>query len=517
MIFIGIAVAAILIAIIAAVALWASRYIKVGPDEVAVISGRRRMLEVDGERRKVGFRVVRNGGTFVWPVFEQVGKLSLHAISTDVVTNNAITVQGVPLIVSGVAIFKVASDDAGIIRAAERYLGRDEREIEADVQSVLEGSLRAICGNMTPEDIYKDRQTFQQRVAAESEPELAALGINLDTLTLREIRDAHGYLDALGRAQTAEVIKDARVGEANAKREAEIAEALADQEAKTAQANAEAQIANAERDRDVKKAQFEAETNRERATASQAGPRAEAIARQEVVDAEAELARRRVSVREEELRAELVAQAEAERQQTVLRAQGAAEAQQRQAEADRYAREQAAEAEKAQLVANADGKAADERNVGLAEAEAIKAKLEAEADGLEQKAVAMQKFTDATTRLELAKELIASLPEIVNASTAPLSHIDDIRIVDFGGGNGHNGNGTGGGGPVDRLLSVSPASLARVDETLKSTLGFGVKDLMPEHVRDVVLDEEPRPAAPRRRQAADPEISEDTAEKPEAE
>ncbi len=504
--FIGLAVAAILIAVLAAVGLWASRYIKVGPDEVAVISGRRRMLEVDGVRRKVGFRVVRNGGTFVWPVFEQVGTMSLHAISTDVVTNNAITVQGVPLIVSGVAIFKVASDDSGIVRAAERYLGRDQREIEADVQSVLEGSLRAICGNMTPEDIYKDRQTFQQRVAAESEPELASLGITLDTLTLREIRDAHGYLDALGRAQTAEVIKDARVGEANAKREAEIAEAIADREAKTAQANAEAEIASAVRDRDVKQAQYEAETNRERATASQAGPRAEAIARQEVVDAEAELAKRRVSVREEELRAELVAQADAERQQTVLKAEGNAEARQKTADAERYAKEQAAKAELAELVANADGKATDERNVGLAQAEATQAILEAEAEGLEKKAVAMQKFTDATTRLELAKELIGSLPEIVKASTAPLSHVDDIKIVDFGGGNGHNGNG-GAIGPMDRLMSVSPSSIARVDETLRSTLGFGIRELMPDRVRDQVMEED---AAPSRTAVESPEEPEET-------
>lgn len=100
-----------------------------------------------------------------------------------------------------------------------------------------------------------------------------------------------------------------------------------------------------------------------------------------------------------------------------------------------------------------------------------------------------------TTRLKLAKKLIASLPQIVTASTSPLSHIDDIKIVDFGSG-GHNGNGNGAsGGPVDRLLSISPASLTRVDETLKSTLGFGVKDLMPERVRDAVLEENGSPAS----------------------
>ena len=125
MIGIGIAVAVVLLAIVAVIATWASRYVKVGPDEVLILSGRKRMIA----GHEVGYRIVRNGGTFVWPVLEKIGRLSLHAISTSVVTNNALTEEGVPLIVSGVAIFKIASDDQGIVRAAERYQGTNRQEI----------------------------------------------------------------------------------------------------------------------------------------------------------------------------------------------------------------------------------------------------------------------------------------------------------------------------------------------------------------------------------------------------
>ena len=49
--------------------LYAKRYVKVGPNEVLVISGRRRRIrEADGTTTTVGFRITKGGGAFVWPV-----------------------------------------------------------------------------------------------------------------------------------------------------------------------------------------------------------------------------------------------------------------------------------------------------------------------------------------------------------------------------------------------------------------------------------------------------------------
>src|SRR6185436_8876476 len=62
------------------VGIWASRYRKVGPDEVMIVSGRKyEMITPEGKKTFAGFRIVR-GGTFVWPIYEQAQTLSLKLI-----------------------------------------------------------------------------------------------------------------------------------------------------------------------------------------------------------------------------------------------------------------------------------------------------------------------------------------------------------------------------------------------------------------------------------------------------
>src|SRR6266496_1267687 len=71
---------------------WASRYAKVGPNQVLVISGRKhRMTDPDGTVREIGFRIVKGGGVFVWPVYEKVDLLSLELLTIDVQTPEVYT------------------------------------------------------------------------------------------------------------------------------------------------------------------------------------------------------------------------------------------------------------------------------------------------------------------------------------------------------------------------------------------------------------------------------------------
>src|SRR5881409_3050331 len=54
-----------------------SRYTKVGPNQVLVVSGRKhRYLDPDGTERARGFRIVKGGGTFVYPIIEKIDVLS---------------------------------------------------------------------------------------------------------------------------------------------------------------------------------------------------------------------------------------------------------------------------------------------------------------------------------------------------------------------------------------------------------------------------------------------------------
>ncbi|MDA0351742.1 MAG: SPFH domain-containing protein [Chloroflexi bacterium] len=473
---IGLIVLIIVLVFGAIIGTWARRYRRAGPDEVLVISGRRnKRRNAAGEIEEVGFRVIRNGGTFVFPIIEEFERMSLHVISTQVATHNAISKEGVPLIVVGTALFKVAGDDTGIINAAERYLSRPQEDIERDVQAVLEGHLRGVCGQLTPEEIYQDRQAFQEQIAEQAQAELTQMGITLDTLTLRDISDEVGYLDALGRRRTAEVSRDARIGEANADREAAVAEALARQASERARAEADAAIAEAEKDRDVRKAAYDAETSAEEARAEQAAEQAEAEAKQRVAEAMTALAERRAQQRRQELESEVVAIAEADKQRQILDAEADKQRAILQAEADAQAIVARAEANKQSAVLSGEGDARQISDRGNAEASAIAAKLGAEAKGLGERAEALKQYTDEAIRVQLATDVIQALPGIVAAAASPLSHVDEIRIVDFGGGSRGNG---GAGGPTSQLFGLTPAALGATDEALKQTIGVSLVDLI---------------------------------------
>src|SRR5688500_19534848 len=94
---------------------------------------------------------------------------------------------------------------------------------------------------------------------------LEKMGIGLDALTIQEISDEEGYLDALGQRRTAEVQRDAEIGKAEALRDSKIKAALAMQEGERVRLASEADIAASTRETEVKRAQFQAEIKREQA------------------------------------------------------------------------------------------------------------------------------------------------------------------------------------------------------------------------------------------------------------
>src|SRR5438477_11920957 len=134
----------IVVVVIIFLAIWASRYTKVGPNQVLVVSGRRhRYTDPDGTLQSRGFRVVKGGGTFVIPVIEKVDLLSLELLTIDVQTPEVYTSNGVPVRVDGVAQIKVKGDDVSIATAAEQFLSNGTDDIKNIATQTLQGHLRA--------------------------------------------------------------------------------------------------------------------------------------------------------------------------------------------------------------------------------------------------------------------------------------------------------------------------------------------------------------------------------------
>src|SRR5438046_660576 len=224
--------------LVVAMALFSRNYIKVPPNAVAVLSGRKRKT-ADG--KLVGYRVVNGGATFRFPLLEQVDYLSLNVFTIPLEIKRAYTLKGVPISVKAVANVKIKSDDISLRAAAERFLGMPPEQIQRVIFQTLEGHLRAILGTLTVEEVNSDRQSFAQKLTSEAATDLERMGIGVDVLTVQEITDEEGYLDALGKKRTAEVKRDAIIGEAEATHDSKIRSAQALQEGEQAKLLAEAE------------------------------------------------------------------------------------------------------------------------------------------------------------------------------------------------------------------------------------------------------------------------------------
>ena len=72
------------------------------------------------------------------------------------------------------------------------------------------------------EAIYQDRDQFAQLVREVAAPDVGKMGIEILSFTIKDIYDNVQYLSSLGRAQTANVKRDADIGVAEANRDAGI-------------------------------------------------------------------------------------------------------------------------------------------------------------------------------------------------------------------------------------------------------------------------------------------------------
>lgn len=495
----------VVIGFLIALMLLSRNYIKVSPNEAAVISGRSRKL-ADGT--VVGYRLVRGGATLIVPFLEKVEYLNLNVLTVPLATSRAYTVQGVPVSVKAVANVKIKGDDDSMRAAAERFLGMKTDEFHKLVFQTLEGHLRAILGTLTVEEINNDRQSFAQKLTTEAAGDLEKMGIGLDALTIQEISDDEGYLDALGKRRTAEVQRDAEIGQAEALRDSKIKAALAMQEGERVRLASEADIASSTRATEVKRAQFQAEIKREQATAEQAGPLSEAKARQEVVAEEVRVEKIRtqeqiavqeqeVLRREKELEATVVKKAEAERRARVLLAQGQQEAAVLEAEGQKQAVIATAEAQSQKLQREGAGRASAIEAEGRAEAEKIRAlglaeaaKIEAqglahakaveaqglaEAAAIKEKAAAWREFNDAArlqTILEKLPSIIEATAPALKAVSEPLGNIEKVVMIDHGG----DGNGGGSGG-LNRFAQTGPTMIYSLLQQLQA-LGLNVPEIL---------------------------------------
>lgn len=460
--------------LILGIAFWA-RYKTVSPDEAMIVTGSflgTKNVSEDESGRKM--KIVRGGGAFIIPIFQQSQFLSLLSHKLDVTTPEVYTEQGVPVMTDAVAIIKIGGSVEDVATAAEQFLGKPTQSLQSEAQEVLEGHLRAILGSMTVEEVYRNRDRFAQEVQGVAAKDLKKMGLQIVSFTIKDVRDKHGYLDALGKPRIAAVKRDADVAEAEAMRDARIQKAKAEEEGQKAELLRDTNIAEATKEKELKIAAFKRDQDTAKAEADLAYHIQEARSKQSVV--------------EEQMRVELVKK---EREidleaKEILRREKQYDAEvKKKADAESYAVQQAAEAEKVRRLLEADAlqyrieaeakaqaeqkrldglAAADaERARGTAEAEVIRLRGLAEAEAKQKLAEAFEKFGEAAV-LDI---IVKMLPELAGKIAEPMKSIEKLSIVDTAHGEG-----------AARLSNYVTSLMATAPEMLKNVSGLDVEQLI---------------------------------------
>ena len=284
------------------------------PNEMVVITGRKRRTP-DG--REVGYRVLHGGRSLRIPLIEQVSRLDLTTIPIEVGVQNAYSKGGIPLFVQGIANVKVSGREPVSDNAVERLLNKPFGEVMQIAKDTLEGNLRGVLATLTPEEVNEDRLKFANYLIAEADEDLKKLGLELDTLKIQNVTDEVKYLDSIGRQQTAEILKLARVAEATRSSEAQQTEAEARQAAEIAAIQADLRITEENNRLRVRKAELEAEALAREAEATVSGEKARVVAEQE-------LQQERIGLEKRRLEADVLLPANADRDAAEQRAKGAA-------------------------------------------------------------------------------------------------------------------------------------------------------------------------------------------------
>ena len=451
-----------------------------------------------------GEKVVMNGGALVLPVFHETMPVNMNTLVLAVVRRDAealITLDRLRIDVKAEFYVRVKPDAEAIAMAAQT-LGQRTMQPEA-LKDLVEGkfvdALRSVAAGMTMNELHEQRADFVQKVQQVSSNDLAMNGLELESVSLTgldqtsiEHFNANNAFDAEGLTKLTEQIElrkkarndieqDTRVQmetknlEADQKsfqikrdqeyarleqeREVEIRRAsqMSEIASQQAERQREADAARIEAKKQVDAQQIEADRAVEEARIDQV--RALEIARQEQQIAVQNKSREESQARAEadEARAKAVA---AEEQVATARESEIAE-RQKKIELIEAAKIAERDAIKIKVEAEADRDAAANRAEAIrleasGEAEAEKLRAEAARIRFEVEAAGQRAINEAANILSMDQislqtkmALLKVLPEVIRESAKPMEAIDSIKIVQVDGlinGGGRAGAaGTGGG------------------------------------------------------------------------
>ncbi len=465
---------------------------------------RRASKEVAFVRTGVGGeKVVMNGGALVLPVFHETMPVNMNTVRLAVERKNQdalITLDRLRIDVKAEFYVRVRPDASAIAMAAQT-LGQRTMVPDA-LKDLVEGkfvdALRSVAAGMSMNELHEQRADFVQKVQQVSSNDLAMNGLELESVSLTgldqtsiEHFNANNAFDAEGLTKLTEQIEARKKLrndiEMDTRVQIETKNLEADQ--RSFQISRDNEFARLEQEREVemRRAEQSAEIAREQAVRNREAEAARIEAKKQVDAQQIEADRLVEEARIDQMRAlEIARQEQQIAVQNKSREESQAKAEADQARALAVAAEEAVVTSRETEVAERDKRIELIEAAKVAERDAIKIKVEAEAekDAATNRAEAMRREADgeaeaeklraeaARVRFEVeaagqraineAANILSSnqislqtklallkvLPEVVRESAKPMEAIESIKIVQVDGLTNGKGGGSGAGMPV---------------------------------------------------------------------
>ncbi|MDP7658568.1 MAG: SPFH domain-containing protein [Candidatus Thalassarchaeaceae archaeon] len=438
---------ATLLFLVAIVIFFAQRYKRCPPDKVMVVYGRT-------DKGKAS-RTIHGGAALVWPLIQDYAFLSLTPITINIDLKNALSMQNIRINVPSTFTIGVSTESHIMANAAERLLGLQQPQIEEMAKEIIFGQLRLTVASLTIEQINQDRDTFLELIRTNVDTELQKVGIYLINVNLVDITDESDYIESIGKKAAATAVENARVDVANAERDGAVGAAKAN---RTKEIEVAKNLAEAEKGRKTAEADQRVYVGQQEALAISG----ENTAKAEVAQSDADLSEAEAAAKQ---RADV---ATAQSQAAIERARYSEE--EERLRASDIVRENI---QKQQIEIAAEAEAERQRRVARGEADAILARYEAEAAGvqkvLEAKATGYKGLVASTGGDPKAAATLLMVEKIEGMVAAQVEairnlKIDSITVWDSGG----DGDGSSTSNFISNLVKSLPplhdiASNAGVD------------------------------------------------------
>lgn len=396
-----------------------TRYKRCASDEILVVYGR-----VGGGKAS---RCIHGGATLVWPLIQDWKKLSLIPMTINIPLTNALSLQNIRINVPSTFTVGVSTDPLIMNNAAERLLHLTPNQIESMASEIIFGQLRLTVASLTIEQINQDRDQFLESIRDNVGHELNKLGLNLINVNITDITDDSDYIESIGKKAAAIAVNAAKADVAAANRDGDIGQAEANRVR-------DIQVAENAAAGEIGKKGADAAQRKEVAVLEATAIEGENTSRASIAEYNANLAEKEAEAMQRAEVARRTAEMEVQKAQYML--------EQERLKAEEIVREEIA---KTQIEIAAEAEAERQRRVASGEADAILAKYRAEAEGvkavLEAKAVGYSNLVASAggdPKAAATLLMVEKIEDIVARQVEAISNlqIDKITVWDSAGGKG---------------------------------------------------------------------------------